>query len=124
MTVERIQDEGQTLETPTGKLLGIVDTRDELNVLTPALESAGFHKIEVLSGEEGLQLLERVDTLFFSDMEDRVLTGFIEELKNNHLVILIETSAQDVDKLVQVASANGARRLVHFGLLKVTWLKK
>jgi hypothetical protein len=95
-----------------------------LNVLTRALESAGFHKIEVLSGEEGLHLLERIDTLFFSDMEDRVLTGFIEELKNNHLVILIETSAQDVDKVVQIASENGARRLVHFGLLTITWLKK
>ncbi|HSG70624.1 MAG TPA: hypothetical protein VLA12_09440 [Planctomycetaceae bacterium] len=124
MTVERIHDEGQTLDTPTGKLLGIVDTREELKALTQALESAGFHKIEVLSGEEGVQLLERVDTLFFSDMEDRVLTGFIEELKNDHFVILIETAANDVDKVVQIASDHGGRRLVHFGLLTVTWLKK
>jgi hypothetical protein len=38
---------------PTGKILGIVDTRDEFDALIRALNSADFDKGEVLCGDEG-----------------------------------------------------------------------
>ena len=60
MSVTRIRDEGQTLHYPTGKLLGIVDTRAQLDQLVPALRAAGLNKIEALVGEEGVALLERM----------------------------------------------------------------
>src|SRR6185312_8866019 len=98
MTVEKIRDVGQTLSPPTGKLLGIVDTRSDLDKVAGALKSAGFQRIEALGGDEGINLLERIDTFFFSDMEDRVIKRHIEELKLGHFVIAIDTPADRVDE--------------------------
>lgn len=87
MNVERIRDDGQTLKTPTGKVLGIVDTRDEFDTLAKGLKTAGFDKVEAICGEEGVSLLERVDNFFFSDMEERVLKRHIDELKAGHIIV-------------------------------------
>jgi hypothetical protein len=122
MAVERIQDEGQTLDPPIGKILGIVDSQADFEKLTAALQSAGFDGIEALCGEDGVRLLERADMFFFSDMEDRVLGRHLEELKNGHVIIAIRTPKARVEEAVSIASRNGARRLVHFGLLTVNWL--
>src|SRR5688572_4982383 len=124
MSVTRIRDEGQTLRYPTGKLLGIVDTRAQLDQLVPALRGAGFDKIEALVGEEGVGLLERIGTFFFSDMEERVINRHIEELKAGHVIVAIEAPHDRVAEAVRVASQSGARRLVHFGPLTVTWHTK
>ena len=119
-----IRDEGQTLNPPTGKLLGVVETRANLEALAASVKSAGFPKIEYLVGEDGLALLERVDHFFFSDMEDRVLARHIEELKAGHKIVAIEVPSDRVDEATRIASEHGARRLVYFGLMTVTWLTK
>lgn len=124
MSVKKIRDEGQTLTVPTGKILGIVDTREQLDALIRALNTARFDKVEALVGEEGVSLLERVDNFFFSDMEDRVLARHIEELKAGHMIVAIQAPADRVEEAASVASQNGARRLVHFGQWQITWLTK
>ncbi len=124
MSVTTIRDEGQTLRYPTGKLLGIVDSRAQFDELVPALRTAGFDKIEALVGAEGVALLERVGTFFFSDMEERVINRHIEELKAGHVIVAIDAPHGRVDEAVRVASQHGARQLVHFGPLTVTWHTK
>jgi hypothetical protein len=124
MSAEKIHDKGQQLDYPTGRVLGIVDSQAVLDGLARAMENAGFTKIKVLSGEEGVNLLERSEGFFFSDMEDRVLARHIEEMQAGHLIISIEVSSDRVDEAVAVASQNGARRLVHFGWATVTVLTK
>jgi len=124
MSFKRIRDEGQTLTVPTGKVLGIVDTRDEFDRLVRALNTAGFDKVEALCGEEGVSLLERVDSFFFSDMEDRVLARHIDELKAGHIIVTIQAPTDRVEEAANIASQNGARRLVHFGQWQITWLTK
>jgi hypothetical protein len=119
-----IRDEGQTLGTPTGKLLGIVETRANLEALAASLKAAGFTKTEYLVGEEGVALLERVDRFFFSDMEDRVLARHIEELKAGNKIVAMEIPSDRVDEATRIASEHGARRLVYFGRMTVTWLTK
>jgi len=42
MGFERVSDEGQTLGVPTGKMLGIVNTRAEFDDVVQALRGAGF----------------------------------------------------------------------------------
>ena len=124
MAITRIHDEGQTLGSPTGKLLGIVETRANLEALAAALKAAGFPKTEYLVGEEGVALLERVDRFFFSDMEDRVLARHIDELKAGNKIVAIEVPSDRVDEATRIASEHGARRLVYFGRMTVTWLTK
>ena len=124
MTVTQIHDKGQTLSVPRGKVLGTADTRAVFDETAQALKAAGFEEIEALSGKEGLDLLERIHTFFFSDMEDRMLANHIEELKADHIIMLIKTPADRVDEAVSIASQRGAHCLAHFGLATVTWLKK
>lgn len=124
MAIKRIQDEGQTLKTPSGKLLGVLESQANLDALGASLKAAGFAKTEYLAGEEGVALLERVGGFFFSDMEDRVLARHIEELKAGHVIIAIETSSDRVDEATRIASEHGARRLVYFGPMTITWLTK
>lgn len=124
MSVKRIHDEGQELPVPTGKVLGIVDTQEQFDVLIQALKTAGFDKVEALCGDEGASLLERVDNFFFSDMEDRALQWHIDAVKARQIVVAIQAPADRVDQAVEVASQNGARRLVHFGPWRVTWHTK
>ena len=52
------------------------------------------------------------------------LPAGVEELKAGHIIIAIETPSERLDEAVKIASQNGARRLVHFGLMTVTWLTK
>ena len=104
MTVTQIRDEGQTLSVPRGKVVGIADTRAVFDEVAQALRAGGFEKIEALSGQEGVNLLERIHTFFFSDMEDRMLTNHIEELKADHIIMLIETPTDRVDEAVSIAS--------------------
>jgi hypothetical protein len=124
MTVTQIRDEGQTLRVPRGKVVAIADTRAVFDEAAQALQAAGFEKIEALSGQEGVNLLERIHTFFFSDMEDRMLASHIEDLKADHIIMLIETPTDRVDEAVSIASGRGAHCLVHFGLATVTWLTK
>ena len=58
------------------------------------------------------------------DMEKRILERHVEELKAGHIIIAIETPSERLDEAVKIASQNGARRFVHFGLMTVTWLTK
>ena len=124
MAITKLHDEGQTLKPPRGKMLGIVETRANLDALGSSLKAAGFTKSEYLIGEEGVALLERVDGFFFSDMEDRVLARHIDELNAGHKIVAIEVPSDRVEEATRIASENGARRLVYFGPLAVTWLTK
>jgi len=120
MTVTKVHDHGQTIGLPIGKILGIVDTRADFDAMAKDLQSAGFDKIEVFSGDDGIQLLDRVNGFFFSDMEERVLHRHIEELKAGHLVAMVETPDDRIDEAVEIANRHGARGIVHFGAATVS----
>jgi len=122
MSVEPLSDQGQTLNYPKGKVLGIVDTQTQFNEVVAALKKAGFDQIAALHGDDGVQLLDRASGFFFSDLEERVLERHIQELKEGRYIIAVQTAADKAQEAAQIATQHGARRLVHFGLLTVTWL--
>ena len=124
MAVEKIRDRGQTLSTPTGKLLGIAKNKIDVERAAAALKEAGLGSTKVLVGEDGVALLERVNTFFFSDMEDRVLARHLDELRAGNIIVAIETPSDRVDEAAGIATQHGIERLVHFGSLVVTWLTK
>ncbi|QDU37701.1 hypothetical protein Mal4_20170 [Maioricimonas rarisocia] len=123
MSVEPIHDEGQQLPAPTGKVLGVVDSQEDLDRVADALKAAGFESIVSLHGQEGLQLLERVATFFWGDCESEVLKRHIDNLKQGRFVIGIETPAKRSQEAAAIASEQGAHFLVHMGLATVTWMK-
>lgn len=124
MTVQMIPDKGQKLAPPLGKVLGVVDTQKQLNEVTTALQAAGFAKVTAIKGEDGVNLLERLEGFFFSDAEERVLARHIDELKAGHFIFAVAVPGDRVNEMAEIASRHGARFLVHFGFAVVTWLKK
>jgi len=123
MSVEPMSDQGQTLGYPSGKVLGVVDTQAQFDEVVAALERAGFDTIQALHGADGLQLLERVNSFFFNQYEERVLQRHIQELEQGHFVFSVETPSDRAKEAATIASEHGARVLVHFGYLTLSWLK-
>ena len=124
MAVKMIADEGQTLPPPHGKVLGVVDTQQQFDEVVSALKKAGFDKVTAVHGQDGVNLLERVDGFFFSDGNERILHRHIAELQAGHLVFAIQTPSNRTEEAAQLAAAHGARFLVHFGFAATTWLVK
>ena len=122
MSVKTISDEGQVLSPPRGKVLGVV-TKAQFEEVVKALEEAGFDKIKVFQGVEGIHLLERIQGFLLSDSEGEVLQQDIQELNTGHIVIEIHTPSGRADEAAKIASAHGATYLMHFGFWGVTWLK-
>lgn len=124
MSVEIIRDEGQKLPPPTGRVLGIVDSRKQLDEVAAALKQAGFEKVTAVHGDEGVNLLERFDGVFWGDAEEPILRRQIDELKKGHGVFAVRTSSDQAAKVAEIAARHGARFVVHFGCAVVTWLQK
>ncbi len=123
MSVEPMSDQGQTLGYPRGKVVGVVDTQGQFDEVVAALKKAGFDGIQALHGADGLQLLERVNTFFFNQYEERALQRHIQELEQGHFIFSVPTPSSRAQEAANVASEDGARFLVHFGYLTLTWLK-
>ncbi len=124
MTVETIRDEGQRLPAPHGKVLGVVDTQTQFDQVVADLQEAGFEKITAIRGDDGVQLLERIEGFSLGDSEEPILRQHIDELKAGHILIAIHAPAGRADEVARVAARHGARFLVHFGFAIVTWLTK
>lgn len=124
MAIERIRDEGQTLGVPTGKVLGIVDSRAKFDELAQAFKKAGFEKEygdlrrrrRSVSRTRQHVLLQRFGKTGAEQAYRRT------EGRQHHRCY--RRPPQRVDEAVQLATQHGARRLVHFGRMTITWHTK
>ena len=121
MTVTPNIDHAQELATPVGQAIGFVDTKVQFDAVTQALKAAGYadSKIIALQGEDGGEMLERLQQTFnFGDGEDAVIEFALKELRAGHYALGVEVN--DRDGALQVASlseALGAHSFSYFG----TW---
>ena len=124
MTVKPVIDHGQELAPPAGKVIGFVDTKEQFDAAMDALKAAGNAEVEiiVLKGENGVDMLERLQETFnFGDGEDAIMEFSIKELQEGHYALGIEV--QDRDDAIRVASLAeplGAHSFSYFG----TWLNE
>jgi hypothetical protein len=124
MAVKPVIDHGQQLATPEGHAIGFVDTEEQFDAVTKALKTAGYteSKIIALKGEDGVDMLERLQETFnFGDGEDAIMEFSIKELQQGHHALGIE--AKDRDDAMRVASLSeplGAHSFSYFG----TWVNE
>ena len=94
MPIEPLADHGQKLPPPAGKVIGFVDTEENFEALTQALQRVGFpaDKITSIHGEDGLHLLDRLKhrSFFFSDSEDGIIQASIDELRKGHYAVAVD----------------------------------
>ena len=124
MAVKPVIDHGQQLATPEGHAIGFVDTKEQFDAVTKALNAAGYaeSRITALKGEDGVDMLERLQETFnFGDGEDAIMEFSIKELQEGHYALGIE--ADDRDDAMRVASLAeplGAHSFSYFG----TWVNE
>ena len=124
MAVKPVIDHGQKLATPAGQAIGFVDTKEQFGAVTDALKAAGYaeSKIIALKGEDGVDMLERLQETFnFGDGEDAILEFSINELQEGHYALGIEADDRDdAMRVVGLSEPLGAHSFSYFG----TWVNE
>jgi hypothetical protein len=124
MTATTTRDHGQDLPPPEGRAIGFVDTKEEFEAVTHALNVAGYadSKIIVLQGEEGIVMLQRLQKGFnFGDGEDDVMEFSIQELQAGHYALGVEVEDRaSALRVIDLTTPLGAHSFGYFG----TWVNE
>jgi hypothetical protein len=125
MISKPMTDDGQILTTPSGKVIGFVEGKDEFEALAAALSAAGYPPTSITSlySEDGIHLLERLqeNSFFFADSEDGIIKRSIKQLRLRHYAVAIQVADRDeATAVVSLAKPHGGYRFTYFG----TWVSE
>lgn len=121
MKVTPIIDQNQESPEPQGHAIGFANSQIECDTIIQELNDAGFANstIQVLSGENGIQLLKRMmsGSLWGEADEDTLKQGVIE-LSRGHFALSVESRDRDQALvLAKLAAKHGGHGFTHFGVL-------
>lgn len=121
MNIEPTPDVGQTTPPFEGRVIGFADTAAQCDAITKALHHEGYgeDEIVILSGEDGIRIMNRtLKEFFFGDGEDQCLIMGLEELRSGHYVIEVEVaSRREAVEVANIAAPHGGRTFTYFGTL-------
>lgn len=121
MNIEPTPDLGQQAPPFEARVIGFADTVAQCDAITAALRQNGFdgHEIVILSGEDGIRILNRtLKEFFFGDGEDQSLIMGLEELRSGHQVIQVEVgSRREAVEVANTAAVHGGRTFTYFSSL-------
>jgi len=119
MQVKPFKDAEQDLPPPEGRLIGFVNTKEELDAIIDALHSAGYDdsRLTILAGSEGIERLQNLDEkFFFSDPEYQVAEFGLKELEAGHYSIGVEVDDRDsAAALSEMATRLGGHSFQYIG---------
>jgi hypothetical protein len=125
MTVQPLDDHGQTIAPPAGKVIGFIDSKAASEAFAEAARAAGYSASSIMSlyGEDGIHLLERLKdtTFFFGDAEDSIIQLGIKELREGHYAAAVDvTDRQQATEIANLAKPHGGHNFSYFG----TWISE
>jgi len=111
-------------KTPFGKVMGIVENRDQLQAVSGALSKLGVSEIDVMDGSAGLNRLDdeesAVSNCFLGDMEDQEVKRYLHAVRRGLIVFAATAEPEIAEQVAKTAKALGATEIVHFGSLVIT----
>lgn len=121
MSLEPLKDEGQDLPQLRGMLIGVLDTRQEVDAAVAAINAAGIpiSDMLLLHGEDGINLVERFQAgaSFFSDCPERLFRRDRSVLAEGKYTLGIKVNGGDqARELAAVAKQHGGYGFAHFGM--------
>lgn len=121
MSLEPLKDEGQILPQLQGMLIGVLDTRQELDAAVSAINATGIPNSEmiVLHGDDGLNLVERFQSgsSYFSDGPEKLFRRDRSVLAEGKYVLGISVKGgEQVRELAALAKQHGGHGFAHFGM--------
>lgn len=121
MNIEPTPDLGQQTPPFVDRVIGYADTPAQCSAITEALNHEGYNEEEIviLSGEDGIRILNRtLKEFFFSDGEDQTLIMGLEELRSGHSAIQVEVAnRREAVEVANIAAGHGGRTFTYFSTL-------
>jgi hypothetical protein len=121
MSLEPLKDEGQELPQFRGLLIGVLDSREDVDATVAAINKAGVPDSEMLllHGQDGVHLVERFHhgAHFFGDCPDQLFRRDTSVLADGKYVLGIKVKEGDqARKLAAIAKEHGGHGFAHFGM--------
>jgi len=125
------------LRYPTRKVVGVVDTSDDLEAALSALAAAGLapESIQVFSGDDGIRcidsdgyhhgLLGRLTRIFQAVGEEyEHMRRYEEELRAGHYLVAVSVSDDEVERerVAAILSEHGGHFVDYYGPLAIKHL--
>ena len=124
METETEASESKTGSTLYGKVIGVMERRDQVQPLCDELLTLGVREVEVLEGETGIKRMEKsldaVSQFFFGDMESKMVQRYLDAVKLGMIVFVALVVPETADQAAETAKGRGALNVVHFGNSVVT----
>jgi len=114
---------GKPKTTPFGKVMGIVESLEQLQKISDSLRGFGVQQIEVMGGNRGRNKLdEERDELTdgWGDMEEKEVKKYLDAVKRGLIVFAATVEPEISSQVANAAKALGATEIVHFGSLVIT----
>ena len=114
----------ESMKSPIGKVIGVVETRAQFQAVSEALAKLGVQEVEVLEGANGINHLEddqaAVAQCILGDMEAEMVKRYLDAVKAGQIVFAATVEPEIADQAAETAKARGASEVVHFGVLVIT----
>lgn len=124
MTTDNAITSAESVKSPIGKVIGVVETRAQLQAVSEALSKLGVQEFDVLEGTNGINHLEddqaAVARCFLGDMEAEMVRCYLDAVKAGRIVFAARVESEVADQAAETAKARGASDVVHFGVLVIT----
>ena len=124
METETEASESKTGSTLYGKVIGVMERRDQIQPLCDELSTLGVREVEVLEGETGIKRMEKsldaVSQFFFGDMESKMVQRYLDAVKQGMIVFVALVVPETADQAAETAKGRGALNVAHFGNSVVT----
>lgn len=110
--------------SPYGKVMGIVENREQLLAVTQAMTKLGVDDVKILDGSAGVYFLDgeqdAVADTFMGDMESEMVKRYVEAVKNGLIAFAAVVDSEKAEQAAKVVKALGATEVVHFGSWVIT----
>ena len=107
-----------------GKIMGVIQSREQVETLCESLQAIGIREIEILDGPTGVTQVAKwkgsVSQYFMGDMEDKILRSYLNAVTNNLIVFTAVVESDNATDAAETAKTNGATEVTHFGQSVVT----
>lgn len=107
-----------------GKLVGVVQSRQQLKPLCESLAVQGIEDVEAFDDLTGIAQLEKwkegVSQYLFGDTEGKTLQRYLDAVKNENIVFTAVVKSSAANNAAETAKSHDATDVTHFGNAVVT----
>jgi len=121
MSLQPLKDEGQTLGKLDGLLIGVLDTRAQIDAAVSAVHGAGIPDSDLilLHGQDGINLIQRSTKVywFFGDLPAELVRRDKSVLAEGRYVLGIKVpNGRRAREIAALMKEHGGHGFMHFGM--------